>query len=37
LLDALALKLLDGTFVEGDAITVDLNEDREIVFKKKRA
>lgn len=35
LLDALALKLLDGTFKEGDAIMADVNDNHEIVFKKK--
>ena len=35
LLDALALKLLDGTFKEGDDIVVDVNENQEVAFKKK--
>jgi hypothetical protein len=34
LLDTLALKLLDGTFVEGDSINVDLDDTGTIVFRK---
>jgi ATP-dependent Clp protease ATP-binding subunit ClpB len=35
LLDPLALKLLDGTFIEGDAIVVEMKEADKIEFKKK--
>jgi ATP-dependent Clp protease ATP-binding subunit ClpB len=35
LLDPLALKILDGTFKEGDEIKVDLSKKDEIVFEKK--
>lgn len=35
LLDPLALKLLEGTFAEGDTILIDIGKDREITFNKK--
>ena len=35
LLDALALRLLDGTFTEGDRIVADLDDNSAITFKKK--
>ncbi|MDD5171031.1 MAG: AAA family ATPase, partial [Syntrophales bacterium] len=36
LLDTLALQLLDGSFTEGDDILVDINDDRKIVFSKRK-
>jgi ATP-dependent Clp protease ATP-binding subunit ClpB len=36
LLDPLALKLLDGTFSEGDAIVVEIKEGDQIEFKKTK-
>jgi len=35
LLDPLALKLLDGTFTEGDAIMGEISDSHEMVFRKK--
>ncbi|MDQ5985545.1 MAG: Chaperone protein ClpB 1 [Syntrophus sp. SKADARSKE-3] len=35
LLDPLALKILDGTFTDGEVILVKMNEDNELVFEKK--
>ena len=31
----LALKILEGQYMEGDTIKIDINEKKEFVFKKK--
>jgi ATP-dependent Clp protease ATP-binding subunit ClpB len=33
--DELAIKILDGTFVEGDMLLVDVSDDGRIIFAKK--
>jgi ATP-dependent Clp protease ATP-binding subunit ClpB len=35
ILDNLAMKILEGTFAEGDHILVDSTDSREMVFKKR--
>ena len=35
LLDPLALKILDGTFTDGEVILVEMSDDNELIFEKK--